>query len=716
MLHEPATPSKATIEHLERAIKAGTDDEYLLSAIYSQLGNAYYSLKDYRQARNYHFYDVVLTGVMKDVSQQAKAHVNLSLSYTMLNCFEQAVKNGNTVLAFAQQLDDEALLGRAYYVLGVAYLQRFTKTRSSDAEDATGTLQEAIDYFNRMQAIAEKREDETSRAIAIGNLANAHYYLGQYEKAIFYHSTRLEIARGVGDKTCMRRCYSNIGNAYILLGFFDDALESYSKAMEIAKEQGRKSVEAQISFSMGNTEALRNKHDEAVTFHLNHLRIARALGDSAGEVRANSSLANDFLRLNEYRKALYYLVRNYTLAKKLDDDSVMVSVVSEIRAMLQQNASKVVEDGHVLIDCTHDPDVISVGDLDTSTTSYSTLASAANFTGMQAPSTSLPNLTLSTSLECLILEYANSTSNSNDSSGSSGGGIRKPGADSAADCGLSRAPLTKSLSEVKQNGKADPEDFFDILTRMQSRRIDDQRCEADLILKDRTNDVIRQSDALHVSSHRNTGRFSLPRLTSGNNILKAVRNRVKRGGSGKRPFGTPDFSSTPLPVKSYTLGAMPDRSVSIRPISFASDGSASTTLSPVRESPIPRRNTPVREPHPPRQNNPDAILDLIANIQGRRMEEQRAHLDMLPGLNNREKFLRKHRGEAKEGETEDLLDERLYDLILESQADRLDDQRSTLGGRKDEFPETIPEDDVSELVLRMQAGRLDEQRATFKPE
>lgn len=193
----------------------------------------------------------------------------------------------------------------------------------------------------------------------------------------------------------------------------------------------------------------------------------------------------------------------------------MVSVVSEIRAMVQQNASKVVEDGHVLIDCAHDPDVISVGDLDTSTTSYSTLASAANFTGMQAPSTSLPNLALSTSLECLILEYANSTSNSNNSSGS------KPGSDSAADCGLSRAPLTKSLSEVKQvccqfskwpcilspfqNGKADPEDFFEILTRMQSRRIDDQRCEADLILKDRTNNIIRQSDALHVSSHRNTG-------------------------------------------------------------------------------------------------------------------------------------------------------------------------------------------------------------------
>lgn len=105
------------------------------------------------------------------------------------------------------------------------------------------------------------------------------------------------------------------------------------------------------------------------------------------------------------------------------------------------------------------------------------------------------------------------------------------------------------------------------------------------------------------------GRFSLPRLTSGNSIVKAVRSRVKRGVSGKRPFGAPEFSSTPLSVKSYTLGAMPDRSVAIRPISFTSDGSASTTLSPVRESPIPRRNTPVRETHPPRQSNCFTFFD-----------------------------------------------------------------------------------------------------------
>lgn len=134
----------------------------------------------------------------------------------------------------------------------------------------------------------------------------------------------------------------------------------------------------------------------------------------------------------------------------------MASVLSEIRTLVQQNANSLVEDGRVLIDGSHDPDVISVGDLDTSTTSFSTLASAANLTGQSAgmnPSTSMPNLTISSSLESLILGCAHNASMSNDSTGSSAGAPpsgRKPAGNTSADCGLSRAPLAKSLSEVKQ--------------------------------------------------------------------------------------------------------------------------------------------------------------------------------------------------------------------------------------------------------------------------
>ncbi|KAJ8969763.1 hypothetical protein NQ314_001600 [Rhamnusium bicolor] len=42
------------------AIQAGTDDLRTLSAIYSQLGNAYFYLGDYGKAMQYHKHDLTL--------------------------------------------------------------------------------------------------------------------------------------------------------------------------------------------------------------------------------------------------------------------------------------------------------------------------------------------------------------------------------------------------------------------------------------------------------------------------------------------------------------------------------------------------------------------------------------------------------------------------------------------------------------------------------
>lgn len=62
-------------------------------------------------------------------------------------------------------------------------------------------------------------------------------------------------------------------------------------------------------------------------------------------------------------------------------------------------------------------------------------------------------------------------------------------------------------------------------------------------------------------------------------------------------------------------------------------------------------------------------------------------------------------------------EDRLYDLIITKQSDRLDDQRSELGGRPPQPCSTLPielPDDVTELIVAMQAGRYESQRAYLK--
>lgn len=58
---------KAGVAFFQAAIQAGTDDLRTLSAIYSQLGNAYFYLGDYGKAMQYHKHDLTLARYMSAV-------------------------------------------------------------------------------------------------------------------------------------------------------------------------------------------------------------------------------------------------------------------------------------------------------------------------------------------------------------------------------------------------------------------------------------------------------------------------------------------------------------------------------------------------------------------------------------------------------------------------------------------------------------------------
>ena len=71
---------------------------------------------------------------------------------------------------------------------------------------------------------------------------------------------------------------------------------------------------------------------------------------------------------------------------------------------------------------------------------------------------------------------------------------------------------------------------------------------------------------------------------------------------------------------------------------------------------------------------------------------------------------------ADEGDEERIMDDGLYQLIMNRQSDRLDDQRSTLGEPPRPRscsalpPIEVPED-VTSIVLKMAATRYESQRA-----
>ncbi|VDO39000.1 unnamed protein product [Haemonchus placei] len=119
---------------------------------------------------------------------------------------------------------------------------------------------------------------------------------------------------------------------------------------------------------------------------------------------------------------------------------------------------------------------------------------------------------------------------------------------------------------------------------------------------------------------------------------------------------------------------------------------------------------------------PEALIDLLMNAQGRRMDEQRATL--LPGLNNQEQAheLIEKLGSATGEGSDSRIDDTLIDMLMRAQSHRMNEQRSELASDRkntvdaDLSAVTTPQDDVSALVMRMQSCRFEEQRAYLRTE
>lgn len=125
---------RAGVSFFEAAIQVGTEDLQVLSAIYSQLGNAYFHLHDYAKALEFHRHDLTLTRLdlhakppklamyhyaipmliqctlhrtIGDLLGEAKASGNLGNTLKVLGRFDEAVVCCQRQLDIATDINDK---------------------------------------------------------------------------------------------------------------------------------------------------------------------------------------------------------------------------------------------------------------------------------------------------------------------------------------------------------------------------------------------------------------------------------------------------------------------------------------------------------------------------------------------------------------------------------------------------------------------------------
>ncbi|XP_071511143.1 G-protein-signaling modulator 2-like [Diadema antillarum] len=314
------------VRYLEAAVEVGTDDLKTLSAIYSQLGNAYFYLQDYGKALTYHKHDLTLATNIGDRLGVAKASGNIGNTMKVLGKFDEAIFCCQRHLNISRELSDKIGEGRALYNLGNIYHAKGKHAGRSGHQDpgdfpqeVTDCLKEAIQFYQANLAIVRELGDRAAQGRACGNLGNTHYLLGNFEIAIQYHTERLSIAKEFGDKAAERRAYSNLGNACVFMVDFESAAEYYKKSLHIARQLGELAMEAQACYSLGNTYTLLREYEKAVEYHMRHMEIAQQLNDRVGEGRACWSLGNAHTSLGNHEKALHYATQHLQISREVGD-------------------------------------------------------------------------------------------------------------------------------------------------------------------------------------------------------------------------------------------------------------------------------------------------------------------------------------------------------------------------------------------------------------
>uniref|UniRef100_A0A8C1UZK2 G protein signaling modulator 2, like n=1 Tax=Cyprinus carpio TaxID=7962 RepID=A0A8C1UZK2_CYPCA len=341
---------RAGVSFLESAIQVGTEDLQILSAIYSQLGNAYFHLHDYNKALEYHRHDLTLTRTIGDQLGEAKASGNLGNTLKVLGRYDEAAVCCQRHLDISRMLHDKVGQARALYNYGNVYHAKGKNICWSGVdpgdfpEEAHIALKKATEYYEANLAIVKELGDRAAQGRTYGNLGNSHYLLGNFQDAVLAHEQRLLIAKEFGDRAAERRAYCNLGNAYIFLGQFEAAAEHYKRTLQLARQLKDRAVEAQACYSLGNTYTLLQDYERAIDSHLKHLIIAQDLKDRIGEGRACWSLGNAYTALGNHEQAMSFAEKHLEISKEIGDRSGELTArmkVSDLQLVLglKQNNS-----------------------------------------------------------------------------------------------------------------------------------------------------------------------------------------------------------------------------------------------------------------------------------------------------------------------------------------------------------------------------------------
>lgn len=244
---------------LEAAVDDGGNRAY--GVAYNCLGNSYYILKDYDNARKSYEKAYIYRLQIDDPLRTAYTLANLAYMYKGMKKMSEAINSALRALEMGKAANDYSFDGEMYLFLsnGYDYIRDLNRSleyalkanhlyvQNNDTLGITesavriglihlslGNFDLARDYMLKAQEMCANLDENIPTMYNIyNNLGIIFDELGEYNTSLEYYFKNIDLCQLIGNKEALSTTYNNIGFVYNRTGQYAKAIESYKKSIQI---------------------------------------------------------------------------------------------------------------------------------------------------------------------------------------------------------------------------------------------------------------------------------------------------------------------------------------------------------------------------------------------------------------------------------------------------------------------------------------------------
>jgi len=240
----------------------------------------------------------------KDLSLEAKATSKIAQVYRHTKNYKGAKEKYKEAIEIAKKAKNNNVLATAYCRYSIL-LRRERK------------FQEAINFYEKALLIYRQLKQERNYLRINNNLADLHYYIGDYDKAINLANSTIKISREKNYKEELAYALLHRAKAKREKGLLDNSESDLKKSINLLEKLKDKRILAVAYMSLGLLYEVKKENDKAISYFNKAVDIFKVLDQPIFIHSAYGEIIRFYKEIGNYDKVMEHTQKLINLTKRI---------------------------------------------------------------------------------------------------------------------------------------------------------------------------------------------------------------------------------------------------------------------------------------------------------------------------------------------------------------------------------------------------------------